>query len=630
MSAAPGGVGPLALHNLTHIPLGSARVYGGAQPDLFLTGYGGPRRVYLCRWLRNTADGAPVFAAPEVVKSPFTQAGTVRQTNDGAVQAVWIVGRELVHTVFDREAMTFHETGRVGLPKLPSTPAGLTLVPEADGGATAVFDVAEATTVKAGDPWTEEWRPWDAAGAWTGPWPYRYLFAGRLAEGWRGPWADVRQVSATTREVYFGIYQMTAVNLGAGRERDIVAGSRQGVLTYYRNAAARGVELAPRRLVAGEDGNTLRNPCINAGVVAYSPRQDGPTDLIAGGEGALSYYKFTDRFTEDGRPVFRAPVPVRQEKAELYAGTLPVPSVVDWDGDGVQDIVAGNSEGRVLFLRNIGTDGAPAFLPGVALEAGGRELYVEAGYSGSVQGVQESRWGYLSPNAVDWNGDGRPDLVLGDITGNYTVCLNRGVKGRPALESPRPIYCDGFPLHGMWRVRPAVGRMGGRTALVTVDDADRFHLYWRIDDYNVADGGPLTLDTGAPITASGGPGGLTGRCKLDLYDWDRDGRLDFVIGTCRTNAIPNRKTGYPTPTLGSPRPPATVLFMRNVGTAERPVFEHAVPFVHATKGVVQMGGLHESGAVATTLGGGGPNLLATNEVGRLYLLRGEHLSTTGW
>jgi hypothetical protein len=99
-----------------------------------------------------------------------------------------------------------------------------------------------------------------------------------------------------------------------------------------------------------------------------------------------------------------------------------------------------------------------------------------------------------------------------------------------------------------------------------------------------------------------------------------------VIGTCRTNAIPNRTTGYPTPTLGAPRPPATVLFMRNVGTATRPVFTHAVPFRHATKGLVQMGGLHESGAVGTTLGGGGPNLLATNEVGRLFLLRGENLA----
>jgi hypothetical protein len=41
-----------------------------------------------------------------------------------------------------------------------------------------------------------------------------------------------------------------------------------------------------------------------------------------------------------------------------------------------------------------------------------------------------------------------------------------------------------------------------------------------------------------------------------------------------------------------------------------------------------MGGLHESGAVATTLGGKGPNLLVGNEAGRLFLLRGEKLKAT--
>jgi hypothetical protein len=66
--------------------------------------------------------------------------------------------------------------------------------------------------------------------------------------------------------------------------------------------------------------------------------------------------------------------------------------------------------------------------------------------------------------------------------------------------------------------------------------------------------------------------------------------------------------------------------MRNVGTNPLPVFEHPVPFTHATMGVVQAGGAHESGAVATRLGGGGPNLLVGNETGRFLLLRGANLT----
>ena len=50
--------------------------------------------------------------------------------------------------------------------------------------------------------------------------------------------------------------------------------------------------------------------------------------------------------------------------------TLPTPSVVDWNGDGVTDLVVGNSEGFILFFRNIGSEAEPRFLPGERLRAG--------------------------------------------------------------------------------------------------------------------------------------------------------------------------------------------------------------------------------------------------------------------
>jgi hypothetical protein len=626
-SAAPAGVGPLALPNLGHRLLGSAFVYGSAQPDLFVAGQGGPRALFLCRWLRADADGTPVFAPPVKVKSAFTEQGAIVQLPNGSIHAGWIDTGDIVHTIFDRAALAWHEVGRVRITGLPRPPASLALLPNPDGTWQVIFEVADGAKGKNGDAWTEEWRPYDAAGIWTGGFPYRFLYAARLPRLLEGPMEQARQVSTAQREVYMGMYQITPVNLGPGHTRDVITGSRQGLLAYYANRAETGLALAERRWAVGEDGITLRNPCNSAGAVAFPASAGGLSHLIVGGEGALTYYAFTGRFTSDGRPIFRTPTPVLQEKSDLYAGSLPVPTVIDWNGDGVLDLVAGNSEGRVLFFANTGTDDAPRFLPGVALTAGGRPIHIQAGYQGSVQGVQEARWGYASPIAVDWNGDGRPDIVMGDITGNITVYLNRGTKQAPALEAARPIYCDGLDLHGMWRVRPAVARLGDANALVLVDGDDHFHLYRQIDDTNVADAGKLRLADGSLISASSGPGGLTGRCKLDFFDWDQDGRLDLVIGTCRSNAIPNRKTGYPQPTLGA-KPLATVLFMRNVGTNPQPVFEHAVPFTHATLGVVQAGGAHESGAVATRLGGGGPNLLVGNEAGRFFLLRRENLTTS--
>ena len=145
----------------------------------------------------------------------------------------------------------------------------------------------------------------------------------------------------------------------------------------------------------------------------------------------------------------------------------------------------------MLYFENIGSNDEPKFLPATRVQAAGREIQVQAGYSGSLQGLQEARWGYLSPNAIDWNDDGTLDLITGDITGDYLIYLNRGTKTQPKLDAARPLYCDGIDLHGMWRCRPALAKIGDRMALAIVDGDDHFHLYWRIDDYNVEDGGKI-------------------------------------------------------------------------------------------------------------------------------------------
>lgn len=613
-SAAEKGRGPLALVNLHHHVLGHARVFDGKMPDLFVAGYGGPQAVHLFRWVDTAETGAPVFAAPQEVRCDFKDKGSIFQKPDGTIIGMWISKEHLVTTEFDREALAFRETRRVKLPPEIKSPASLGVLLHADGSQDFAFELSTAAKGTPGHPWTEEWRPFNSSGIATGELRYRYLM-GWTADG------QVKQITATKNEVYFSMHDLTAVDLGPGHERDLITGSRQGNLIHYRNQAARGFDLEKKRLVAGKDGNALRHPSINPSVSAY------PGGLIACGEGSLYFYRFTGAWAATGAPIFEDPVSVLQENADLYAGTLPTPSTVDWNGDGTLDLLVGNSEGFVLFFENLGSNEEPRFLPGTRVQAGGRDIHVQAGYSGSLQGLQESRWGYLSPNAFDWNDDGLPDLITGDITGDYRIYLNRGTPQKPKLDPAHPLYCDGIDLHGMWRCRPAVAKIGERVALAIVDGDDHFHLYWRIDDYNVEDGGKLRLEDGKPIGTSGGVGGKSGRAKLDLFDWDQDGQLDLVIGTNRVNSIPDRETGLPMPgicvkTLGTP------LLMRNTGTNSKMKFARPVPFKDSNGVIIQPGGAHETGAIGTLLGKDAPNLLICNEAGRLFLLPRGALKTT--
>jgi hypothetical protein len=609
-SAAPKGRGPLALVNLNHHVLGHARVFGGKQPDLFVAGYGGPQAVHLFKWVDTAENGAPVFAEPVVVKCAFKDKGSVFQEKNGSIIGLWIDKEELVTTVFDREKLEFRETKREKLPKAVKSPSSLGVLVNVDGGYDIAFDVSNGGKGTEGSPNTEEWRPFNSSGIAVGEMRYRYLM-GMTAKG------EVRKITKTPNEVFFSMHGITGINLGTGHEQDVITGSRQGNLVFYHNKAASGFDLETKRLVAGEDGNALRHPSINPSVSAY------PGGLIACGEGSLYFYRFTGKWAKTGAPVFAEPVSVLQENADLYAGTLPSPTTVDWNCDGMLDILAGNSEGFVLFFENRGSNDEPKFLPATRVEAGGQAIQVQAGYSGSLQGLQEARWGYLSPNVIDWNGDSLPDIITGDITGDYRIYLNRGTKTEPKLDAAHPIYCDGIDLHGMWRCRPAVAKIGERMALAIVDGEDHFHLYWRIDDFNVEDGGKLKLADGKPIGTSGGVGGMSGRCKLDLFDWNQDGHLDFVIGTGRVVSIPDRETGYPMPTIGK-KTLGTPLLMLNQGDN---TFARPVVFRDSEGKVIQPGGAHETGAVGTMLGKDGPNLLICNEAGRLFLLPGKKLTT---
>ena len=626
----PDGRGPLATDAIISDAVGAAYVFGSPYPDLFVrTGkFGMHTGLFLYPWTDTADNGAPVFGQPHAVGHPFgglyPPPGIIHQTADGAVHAVWAVGAALVHTRYDAGEKVFVEVGRVVIEGLPRNPRSVALIENLDGTVEALLEVSDGVAYKPSDFGGRDprYRPYDGAGIWRGGHPYVCLWAATLPKFFEGPATNPRRVSTTEREVRLTYSHLAHVELGSGGRRDVVAGSCFGGLHYYRNNAPNGVDLAPKRHAVDRDGIAHRHPIIDPGPVAFPNAEGRFSDLIAGGEGCLYWYRFTGAFTDDGKPVYDDPTPVLQENAAVFGGSLPVANVVDWNGDGVMDIVAGNSEGRILFFRNAGTNETPAFLPGVAIEAGGSPIHVQPGYRLDIQGPGEARWGYTCPTVVDWDGDGLLDIVMSDSTARHTVFINRGTAAVPRLNAGHPLYFDGLDLHGTWRVKPAVAKIEGRMAYVCLDEQDEFHLYWRVDDYNLEDGGKLKLEDGSSIGAKFLSAGGTGRLKLNLVDWDNDGAIDLLVGTPRHASVPNPDTGLPQ-SLGLPG--SAILVLRNTGTNAAPAF--AFPELLAFRGQPIFLGQHACGPTIADFGhSDGPGIITGEEGGRFEFYARKDLS----
>jgi len=72
--------------------------------------------------------------------------------------------------------------------------------------------------------------------------------------------------------------------------------------------------------------------------------------------------------------------PVECQGRPLDVGSYAAPLMVDWNGDGLQDLIAGQFEyGRIRFYPNQGTNSAPVFNDFQYLRDGGGLLSVPYG-----------------------------------------------------------------------------------------------------------------------------------------------------------------------------------------------------------------------------------------------------------
>ncbi len=143
---------------------------------------------------------------------------------------------------------------------------------------------------------------------------------------------------------------------------------------------------------------------------------DGKPDVLTGSYSPGELYLF--RQQADGQ--FAAGEILKDSKGSPIKQTAAVPFSVDWDGDGDLDLLVGNIQGKVFLIPNEGTREKPAFGQAQPLLPSGK-LMVS---------------GDAGPCVTDWDGDGKPDLLVGAGDGSVSWFRNIGEKGAPKLDAP--------------------------------------------------------------------------------------------------------------------------------------------------------------------------------------------------
>lgn len=342
---------------------------------------------------------------------------------------------------------------------------------------------------------------------------------------------------------------------------DLICGEFRDGFTFFENVGSKDSPLfAPGRTLTNENERIRMDLCMIT-PVAYDFTGNGWHDLIVGDEdGRVALIEHTGK-VKDGMPLFLPPRYFRQQADKVKFGALSTPFGYDWNGDGLEDILVGNTAGNIAFIENLGGNPTKWAAPKL-LKADDEEIRIMAGVNGSIQGPAESKWGYTTLSVADWNHNGLPDLIVNSIWGKVVWYENIGTLTEPKLSSAQPIQVEweadapkpewnwwnpeNNNLVTQWRTTPVAidWTKNGMTDLVMLDHEGYLALFRRENHQGrtVLLPGERVFrleDETKPLQLNEKQAGSSGRRKIAIVDFDGDGRLDLLINSQNATFLKN-------------------------------------------------------------------------------------------
>ena len=262
----------------------------------------------------------------------------------------------------------------------------------------------------------------------------------------------------------------------ADDSKDLLVGQADGTVKIFLNI---GTDESPTfdggtLLQVGKPGSKTN---IDVGARATPSfvdwNNDDRKDLVVGAYDARIHI-FINEGT-DTEPDFLVETFANENDSDLAVpGKRASPVILDLDGDGNKDLLTGNTDGQLLFYRNVGTDAKPSF--------SGYSLIKSSGVPIDLPGWPRSR-----PFICYWTGDGHfgpidayPDVLIG--AGDGKVHLYTGIPEIGDMDGNGNVDIADLVLFADYWSQTDCGRCGGADFTgdgnVDIDDLTLFIEIW--------------------------------------------------------------------------------------------------------------------------------------------------------
>jgi hypothetical protein len=204
---------------------------------------------------------------------------------------------------------------------------------------------------------------------------------------------------------------------------DVISGQyTEGFINFYEGTGKhplqfkKGVKLLQPELEHGLTPNDLTWLMRTANFIDFD--SDGDYDLVWGN--VLGDVMYTENIGTKKAYKFAETVPLNMDGKPIKVDSKSDPLPVDWDGDGIIDLLVGSESADIVFFKGKAKN-SKDFHPGISIWSGGEMVPgvkpKHADVSRSMKSLGEKRPypGYRVRLATDdWNGDGKLDLLVGN------------------------------------------------------------------------------------------------------------------------------------------------------------------------------------------------------------------------